>query len=126
MRSHLTAVPMSQAPGIIARVRNAQMSSYYNNYPFAVNNQQYYINRQNTRYYAVNQGNYPDWYQPGGNWSFCNGFMLGSAINIGMDWLGSDWQPDYGHSQSGSFAPMTSLPLHGCMSPPQISGGSPA
>jgi hypothetical protein len=110
MRAHLTAVPMSQAPQNFARVRNAQISSFYNNYPFSVNNQQYYVTRQNTHYYPMNQGNYPNWYQPGGGWSFSNGFMLGSAINVGMDWLGSGWQSDYGPPPVGficanDFAP---------------------
>ena len=110
MRAHLVAVPISQAPQNFARVRNAQMGSYYNNYPISIGNQQYYINRQNTQYYPVQQAYYPNWYQPNSDWMFCNGFMLGSSIRIGMDWLDYGWQPYYGDTPVGfmcaqDFAP---------------------
>ncbi len=101
LRAHLIAVPMNQAPKNYAHIRNNQLSTYYNNYSVFVNNQQYSINRQNTHYYPVQPSYYPEWYQPNNNWVFSNGFTLGNAINIGLEWLGFGWQPYYGAAPVG-------------------------
>jgi len=106
----LIAVPISQAPRNYARIRNAQLSRYYNSYPFFINNQQYYINRQNTRYYPVQSRYYPDWYQPNSNWIFSNGFTLGNAIRIGLDWLGFGWEPYYGEAPVGFICARDYMP----------------
>ncbi len=101
LRAHLIAVPMNQAPQNYAHIRNTQLSTYYNNYSVFVNNQQYSINRQNTHYYPVQPSYYPEWYQPNNNWVFSNGFTLGNAINIGLEWLSFGWQPYYGAAPVG-------------------------
>ncbi len=110
MRAHLIAVPMSLAPSNYARLRDAQLNTYYNDYPFSVNNQQYYINRQNTRYNSVRPSNYPNWYQPDSNWVFSNGFTLGNLINVGLDWLGFGWQPYYGAKPVGFICARNYMP----------------
>jgi hypothetical protein len=110
MRTHLIAVPFSRAPRDYSRIRTAQMSSYYNNYQIYVNDQPYYINRQNTQYYPVGQSNYPDWYQPNSNWVFSNGFSLGNIIRVGMDWLGFGWQPYYGEAPVGFICARDYMP----------------
>ncbi|HEY9677905.1 MAG TPA: hypothetical protein V6C76_07835 [Drouetiella sp.] len=101
MLRHLRAVPMSQAPRNWTRYRDQEMSNYWNNYRFNLNNRPYYINRQNTNYFPVQPSYYPSWYQPDPNWVYANGFTLANAINVGPSWLGYGWQPYYGEVPQG-------------------------
>jgi len=110
MMKHLRAVPLNQAPRNYGLFRTRQLQSYYKNYPFHVNNHQYFINRQNTNYYQVQPNYYPSWYQQNPNWVFSNGFTLANAISVGTDWLGYGWQPYYGAPPVGFICARDYIP----------------
>jgi hypothetical protein len=101
LQAHMFAVPGSQAPPNIRAIQKLSLNNYTNNYRAVVNGQPLYINRDNTLVYPVQAGQYPYWYQPEPNWIFSNGFVLGSVLQVGLDWLRWNWHPYYGPPPDG-------------------------
>ncbi len=98
---HLLPIPLSQAPPNYAAFADQTLGYYANNYQLALNNQLLSISRANTYVNTLPLSEYPYWYQPEPGWVYSNGFTLGDAIRVGLDWLGFGWHPYFGPTPTG-------------------------
>jgi hypothetical protein len=112
LNTHLLPVAAAQAPPNWGSTSAGSISNYVNNYNTIINNQPIVINRQNTYINPVPQYEYPAWWNPGsyGAWRFSNGFILGSLINVGLDWLRWGWHPYYGPPPEGFVSAVNYIP----------------
>ncbi len=101
LQAHLFAVAGNQMPADFNQLRNNYLGTYLNNYQTYINNQPITINRENCFVTPLPTFEYPYWYQPQSGWVFSNGFTLGNAVRVGLDWLGFGWHPYYGPQPQG-------------------------
>ena len=94
-------MPANQAPQNWQQLREEQRNRYFNGYQTTINNQLVTINHANTHINLVPPAMYPQWYQPAANWQYCNGFLLGSLVNVGPSWFGWGWPSSYGVAPTG-------------------------
>jgi hypothetical protein len=133
LRTHLSAVPMSAAPSNMMAVRNRQMSNYLNNGAAEINGQRLQINRENTMFNQVGPSAWPYWYHAQPGWVYSDGFVLGSLIQVGLNWLQWGWHPYYGPPPSGFICasdyvptPWVYIPAYGLWRQPGVMSYSPA
>jgi hypothetical protein len=101
LQQHMYAVSAAYAPSNFNSMPNFAQQAYFNNYQAMIGNQQFIINRQNTFLNALEQSQWPVWYQPQPGWQFVNGFTLGNVINADLNWLRWGWHPYYGPQPEG-------------------------
>jgi hypothetical protein len=101
LSTRLTAVAPSQAPKSFAEKKSAQLDTYFKDYPAFVNHQAITINKKNTYIREVQPTQYPVWYERKSGWTYCNGFILGTAVQVKPDWFGFDWPTQLGTPPEG-------------------------
>ncbi len=133
LQRHLIALPLNQAPTNYSEIQNASLSNFTNNYPSNVNNQDIFINRQNSFINDVPQYENPYWWQPSSGWRFSNGFILGSLIHLDLNWLRWGWHPYYGPPPEGFVCaddyiptPWIYFPAYGLWRQPGMMGWAPS
>ena len=100
LQAHLIAVSAADRPQDWERRRDFAREQYFNNYQATIANQQYQINRQNTFINALEQNQWPYWYQPQPGWQFANGYTFGNSYQD-LSWLRWGWHPYYGPQPDG-------------------------
>jgi len=110
LQAHMYAVAAADAPSNYHDLGRLAREAYFNNYQANIANQILTINRQNTFINALEQNQWPAWYQPEPNWQFCNGFTLGNAINCDLNWLRWGWHPYYGPQPEGFVCSRNYMP----------------
>jgi len=101
LQEHMYAVAAANAPSNFHSMPNFARQAYFNNYQTMINNQQLTITRQNTFINALEQSQWPVWYQPEPNWQFANSMTLGNSVVADLNWLRWGWHPYYGPQPDG-------------------------
>jgi len=99
LREHLVALP--SPPPDYAQVQSNVLNTFLGNYQTNVLGQSVTFNPQDTYVTTVPTYEYPTWWHPAPGWIFSNGFTLGGAVNVGLDWLRWGWHPYYGPPPDG-------------------------
>jgi hypothetical protein len=110
LQEHLFAVAAADAPSNFHSMPNFAQQAYFNNFQTMINNQQLTINRQNTFINALEQSQWPVWYQPQPNWQFANSMTLGNSIIADLNWLRWGWHPYYGPQPDGFVCAVNYVP----------------
>ncbi|MBU6453314.1 MAG: hypothetical protein KGS72_16140 [Cyanobacteria bacterium REEB67] len=132
LQAHLIAVSEADQPSNIIRMRDFAREQYFNNYQATIANQQYVINRQNTFINALEQNQWPVWYQPQPGYQFSNGFTFGDTLRADLNWLRWGWHPYYGPRPEGFVCardyvptPWIYIPAYGTWRQPGINAYVP-
>ncbi len=110
LQEHMFAVAAADAPSNFHSMPYFAQQAYFNNFQAMINNQQLTINRQNTFINALEQSQWPVWYQPQPNWQFANSMTLGNSIIADLNWLRWGWHPYYGPQPDGFVCSVNYVP----------------
>lgn len=110
LQAQLSAVPGTMTPKNFADNKAFQLNTYLSDYPAYVNHQVISINKKNTYIREVQPTQYPVWYERKPDLTYCNGFVLGSAVQVKSDWFGWDWPAQFGTAPNGFMCQPNYLP----------------
>lgn len=129
LQAHMAAVALTQAPPNYQNYMNAQAQEFLSSpAPMYINGMPISINPMNTQYIPVPASEYPSWFQPNPNWTYANGFTMGSLLQVGMNWIMGGWRPYYGQQPNGYVCatnyfptPWTYMPANNTWMQPGVS-----
>jgi hypothetical protein len=110
LQTQLSSVPGTMMPKDFFENKAFQLNTYQSDYPAFVNHQVIAINKKNTYIREVPPTQYPAWYERRPDWTYCNGFVLGSAIQVKSDWFAWDWPAQFGTAPDGFLCRPDYLP----------------